>query len=400
MTNNSWYNRASNVLPTGASTGSKRADALYGGDPPYGPTHFKRASGCRVETADGRELIDCTMALGSVALGYADPRVTQAVSQVVASGNVAGLSHVLEVELAERLCEVIPGAEAARFLKTGGEGVAAAVRLARAYTGRDALIACGYFGWLDWSSNEAGVPQPVTDMVTLIPFDDVTSLDEAVNELDSDLAAIVIEPVIERLPSLEWIRRTRDVCDARGAVLIFDELKTGFRLTTAGYQEYSSITPDLSVFGKALANGFPLSVVCGRKDLMDTAKRTWISSTLAGEATALAAAGAVLDIHATSDVCGGLARIGSEMRQRANSAIGDSGLAGVTTNGIDQMWLLRFDRDESETAFLLAAVEHGVLFKRGAYNFAALAHDDALDSIGAAAANAFDAVRHTQATST
>ncbi|HEY9514695.1 MAG TPA: aminotransferase class III-fold pyridoxal phosphate-dependent enzyme, partial [Gemmatimonadaceae bacterium] len=260
-----WRSRAESVIPGGASTGSKRADALFGIDTEIGTTHFVSASGCRVVTAGGAELVDCTMALGAVALGYADEAVTHAVIEAATQGNVAGLSNVLEVEVAERLCEVIPCAEQVRFLKSGAEGVAAAVRIARTHTGRNLVLGCGYFGWLDWYSDGPGIPAGAHADFRTIPFDDVGALHEAAHLAGDSLAAVVIEPVIERLPSVEWVAAARRLCDETGAVLIFDEMKTGFRVSTGGYQEYAGVTPDVAVFGKALANGYPLSAVVGSR---------------------------------------------------------------------------------------------------------------------------------------
>jgi glutamate-1-semialdehyde 2,1-aminomutase len=389
-----WAMRAAELLPTGASTGSKRREALYGTDEPAGPTHFVRASGCRVEAADGSELVDCTMALGAVAIGYGEPKITRAVLDTVAEGAVSGLSHVLEVEVAERFCNVVPCAERVQFLKTGAEAVSAAVRVARAYTGRSVVIGSGYFGWHDWCSSQPGVPDGVTRDFRSVPFDDSAALEAAVAEAGSRLAAVIIEPVVERMASPEWIARARALCDANGAALIFDEMKTGFRLATGGYQELSGVAPDLATFGKALANGFPLAAVCGRADLMDVLKRTWVSSTLASEGSALAAALGVLDWHEAGDVCGELARIGGEMRELVGVALKASGLAGVSIGGIDPMWLMKFESRESERRFVSLAARHGALFKRGAYNFAALSHDeDALVDIQAAASNAFVAMR-------
>ncbi len=178
----SWRDRAEAVLPTGASTGSKRLEALFGSADADGPTHFVSARGCRVIDTGGATYLDCTMALGAVALGYAEPRVTQAVIEAAAQGNVAALSSWREVELAERLCALIPCAERAQFLKTGAEATSAAVRLARTYTGRDHVVASGYFGWHDWSSDAAGVPAGVRQAVTRVPFDDVDALERAVSD--------------------------------------------------------------------------------------------------------------------------------------------------------------------------------------------------------------------------
>lgn len=364
------------MIPGGASTGSKRPDALIGPDSDASPTHFVSASGCRLVTAGGTELVDCTMALGAVALGYADEAVTHAVIEAAAEGNVAGLSSVLEVEVAERLCDVIPCAEQVRFLKTGAEGVAAAVRIARAFTGRAHVVGCGYFGWLDWYAGGPGVMPGAHADFQSVPFDDVEALDEAVRAAGDTLAAVVIEPVIERLPSTEWLAAARRLCDDRGAVLIFDEMKTGFRVSTGGYQEYSGVTPHLAVFGKALANGYPLAAVVGRRDVMSAARLAWISSTLAGESVALAAARAVLRSHKLGGVCERLWESGEAMRSAVERAIGSSGVRGVSISGIAPMWLIDFDREARRSRFLEIALSRGVLFKRGAYNYASAAHDD------------------------
>ena len=162
-------------------------------------------------------------------------------------------------------------------------------------------------------------------------------------------------------------------------MLVFDEMKTGFRIARGGYQEVSGVTPDLATFGKAMANGFPLAAVVGKREVMESAQKTWISSTLAGESMSIAAALAVLDIYEEEreeDVCTALARVGRGMRESVESAVNASGIEGVTVAGIDQMWFMRFDDPEVERAFLEGSVREGVLFKRGAYNYASLAHDE------------------------
>ena len=371
-----WRARAAGVIPGGASTGSRRPAALYGEDTVEGPSHYLRAAGCHVTTVSERDLIDCTSALGSVTLGYGDENVTRAVITAVANGPVAGLCHAAEVDIAERLCEVIPCAEQVRFLKSGADGVSAAVRIARAATSRRQVVACGYFGWHDWANEGAGIPAQARAHVTRIPFNDIAALDAALAGAGNDLAAILLEPVVEQLPDPAWIARARAACDAAGAVLVFDEMKTGFRLATAGYQEYGNVVPDLAVFGKAMANGFPLAAVVGRRAVMEAAARTWVSSTAAGEAASLAAAGVVLDRYAEGDVCETLWRVGAGMRQSMEHAIAASGAPGVTVHGLDPMWFLRFEDAALETRFLERSAALGVLFKRGPYNYASLAHDE------------------------
>ncbi len=394
MSAEDWRARANAIIVGGASTGSKRFAALFGDAQGEMPSHYVRASGCRLWTADDRELIDCTMALGAVALGYAEAAVTIAVTQAAEQGNVAGLSHVLEVDVAERLSDVIPCAERVRFLKSGAEGVAAAVRIARAHTKRAHVIGCGYFGWLDWWSDGPGITAGAHQEFTAVPFDDITALEGAAGEAGDTLAAIVIEPVIERLPSTAWIEAARAICDERGAVLVFDEMKTGFRLRTGGFQEYSGITPDVAVFGKALANGYPLSAIVGREAVMRAASECWISSTLAGESSALAAASAVLDWHEKAEVCEGIWAAGEDMMRGVQRAISASGVSGVSVRGIPPMWLLDFDDEDQRTRFGEFALEAGVLFKRGAYNYASLAHEESdVAAIESAASEALVSLR-------
>jgi glutamate-1-semialdehyde 2,1-aminomutase len=390
-----WRERAASLIPGGASTGSKRPEALYGDSEAMGPAHYVRASGCTVVTPGGQRLLDLGMALGAVSTGYADERILRAALSAAAAGQIATLSPTLEVEIAERLCEVVPCGEKVRFLKTGAEAVAAAVRIARTCTSRNVVIGCGYFGWLDWYRRDPGVPEGASACFVPVPFADADALERAVEAAGSDLAAIVLEPVVERLPPTEWLALARRLCDAAGAVLIFDEMKTGFRVARAGYQEVAGVVPDMAVYGKALAGGFPLAAVVGRQAIMDAAARSWISSTLAAETVALAAAGAVLDIYEQEDVCGELGRIGCALREAVERAIAACGLAGVEVAGCDHMWFLRFSESRWERRFLELAVSEGVLFKRGPYNYAALAHgeEDVAIEVERAASAALVALR-------
>jgi glutamate-1-semialdehyde 2,1-aminomutase len=377
--------RAESVIPGGASTGSKRSAVLFG-EGVDGPAHYLRAAGCRLITVEGDELVDCTMSLGAVALGYADEEVVEAVIAAARSGNVSGLAHPLETDVAERLCALVPYAERVRFLKSGAEGVAAAIRIARAATGRELVIGSGYFGWLDWCSDAEGVPGGTRQAFRPVPFDDVSALEEAAHTAGEGLAAIVVEPIVEREASAEWWSALRRIRESTGALLVVDEIKTGFRVNTAGAAAARGIDADIGIFSKALSNGFPLAAVVGRASVMRAAEHTWISSTLAGETVGLAAAAAVLERHARVDVCARLASIGSDMRRAVESAIESSGVLGIEVGGIAPMWLLRITGARREAAFLTAARAAGVLFKRGAYDFAALAHDgSAIEAIGAAA---------------
>ena len=235
------------------------------------------------------------------------------------------------------------------------------------------------------------------NLVSRFAYDDIAALEQAVEASAGRLAAIVLEPVIDRAPSPEWLTRARELADKSGAVLIFDEIKTGFRMSPGGYQELCGVTPDIATFGKALANGYPVAAVVGTAALMEAAERTWISSTLASESTALAAALAVLDWHDEADICATLGETGAEMRASIDRAIDASGITGVRTEGVPQMFSIVWDDKTLENEFVRHAMRNGVLFKRGAYNYAAIAHDEAaLQDIEAGASAAFVAVREQQ----
>lgn len=387
----SWSAQAISLIPGGASTGSKRVNALYGSAASAAlPTHMSRAWGCRLETVDGRELVDCTMALGAVALGYADAQVNAAVVEAITRGNVAGLSPQLEIEVAARLVEVVPCAEQVRFLKSGAEATSAAVKLARAATGRSLVIASGYFGWHDWSNPGIGVPPGAHADVVHVPFDNVAALRDAVLTAGSALAAIVLEPLVHHVASREWLRAAREACDAVNAVLVFDEIKTAFRICTGGVQELLGVMPDLASIGKAMANGFPVAAVVGRRDVMDVARTAWISSTLASETAGLAAVQAVIDRHQQFDVCAALAHTGNLMQQAVGEALAHTALR---PDGPPAMWRITGGDGEQLDRLVALAVVEGVLLKRGAYQFPSLAHDErSLETIHRAVRRAAEAI--------
>jgi len=371
--------RAARAVAGFTSTRSKDPEAMFGGPPPDGLTHVVRSHGARVETAQGRELLDWTMALGAVGLGYAHPQVVEAVARAAADGAVGPLPHLLEVEVAERLCAAYPGAAQARFFKTGAEAVQGAVRAARVATGRERVVHVGYHGWLDGPTVGAGVPAPTARLWTAVPFDDVAALAAALGKgqgAGGSAAALVIEPVVERAPSPGWLEAARDLAAGGGTVLIFDEVKTAFRLARGGAAQRWGVLPDLAVVGKALANGFPLAAVVGRSDLMARFRDSWVSSTLATEFVALAAARAVFDVWDATDVAKHLARVGGAMLAALEAEAGRT-RGGCTVHGLPEMWFLRFADGALERRFLLGCARRGLLLKRGAYNFASLAHGDA-----------------------
>jgi glutamate-1-semialdehyde 2,1-aminomutase len=280
-------------IPGFSSTGSKRPEALFGAGAPVGlPVRLSRASGAEVWDTEGRKYLDFIMGLGAVSLGYGHPEVSRAAHAAIDLGVVGPLPPESEERLAERLAILIPWMERTRFLKTGAEAVAAAIRLARAATGRDVILRCGYHGWLDWSQSigTPGIPPSTFALSEELPFGDSERARALFRLHRERLAAVIIEPVIEQEPPREWLASLREETERAGALLIFDEIKTGFRLAIGGAAERYQIKPDLVVLGKALANGFPLAAVGGKREVMEQVRRTWISSTLATEMVSLAAA--------------------------------------------------------------------------------------------------------------
>jgi glutamate-1-semialdehyde 2,1-aminomutase len=376
-------------VPGFTSTGSKRPDALFGT-----PARMTRASGCRVWDEDGREYVDFVMALGAVALGYGHADVNRAAAAAIAAGVVGPLPPVAEEDLAEALGESIPWLERVRFLKTGAEAVAAALRLARVATGRDEVLGCGYHGWLDWCQGAAeGVPAAVRNLFAELPFNDVAAGREMIRARAPRLAAVVVEPVIVSEPTREWLQMLRVETERAGAILIFDEIKTAFRLAIGGAVERYGVqpAPDLVVLGKALANGFPLAAVGGRADLMAAVSRTWVSSTLATEGVALAAARATLDVFERDAVCERLHAIGTRLLHGLHEV--QHAHAGVVTGvaGLAEMCFLHYATEELSRAVTQQAVQRGLLFKRTAYNFVSLAHDEG--TVDRALAMLHDALR-------
>ena len=359
------------------STGSKRPAALFGDAP--GAWHLRMVSsaGCRVRGDDGKEYLDCIMALGAVALGYAHPEVRDAAVDAVGRGAIGPVSPVEEEALAEDLQRLMPHLERVRFLKTGAEAVAAAIRLSRAWTGRDHVLGAGYFGWLDWCSHEAGVPEPVQRLFGAIPFNDAEETRAAIRAAGDDLACVVVEPVIEEAPSPEWLRVLREETRRVGAVLVFDEIKTALRIAPGGAVERWAGEPDLVVLGKAIANGFPLSAVGGREEIMRGVEQTWISSTMATEFVSLAASRATLRVATTGRLHEHVGRVGQ--RFYAGLARIARAYPGLVTGvgGIPEMCFLRFAREEASSRVAIACAREGLLFKRSAYNFVSLAHQEA-----------------------
>ena len=358
------------------STGSKNPEILFGALGPGLPLRMVRSSGYRVWDENDREYIDYIMGLGAVALGYGYSEVTRAAVEAVEDGVVGPLAPVVEEDLAAQISGLMPWVEQVRFLKTGAEAVAAAVRLARVATGRDRILGCGYHGWLDWCQSAGGVPRSTRDLYNELRFNDAAGSRKLIRAAGDGLAAVVFEPVIHREPDPEWVAVLREETERIGALLIVDEIKTVCRLAVGGACERYGIRPDLVVMGKALANGFPLAAVGGRAEAMAGVARTRISSTLATEFVSLAAARATLDVMVARQVPQHLGRVGARLRDgliRLQQAHPDL-VTGV--GGIPEMCFLEYADETVSRAVTAACARSGLLFKRSAYNFVSLAHGE------------------------
>jgi len=360
-----------------SSTGSKRPEILFGTPQPDLPSRMVRSSGCRVWDDNDREYTDYLMGLGSVALGYGDSEVRRAVIEAVEDGVVGPLAPILEEEVASQISRLIPWVEQLRFLKTGAEAMAAAVRLARVATGRDRILGCGYHGWLDWCQSAEGVPGSTRALYAELPFNDPAAARELIRGVGDGLAAVVFEPVILREPDPEWLAVLRDETERLGALLIIDEIKTVCRLAVGGACERYGIRPDLVVMAKAIANGFPLAVVGGSARVMGGVSRTWISSTLATEFVSLAAARATLDVMVARQVPQHLGRVGSRLRSGLVALHQEHPELVIGVGGVPEMCFLQYADDVVSQAVTVECARAGVLFKRSAYNFVSLAHDQA-----------------------
>ncbi|RME63688.1 MAG: aminotransferase class III-fold pyridoxal phosphate-dependent enzyme [Alphaproteobacteria bacterium] len=283
--------RALKTIPLGSQTFSKSKTQFPHGVSPY---FITRAKGARVWDVDGHEYIDFISALCAVTLGYNDPDVTQAVAAQLEDGVIFSLPHPLEHQVAEQICAMVPCAERVRFGKNGSDATSGAVRLARAFTGRDHVAVCGYHGWQDWyigsTARHKGVPKATRALTHSFAFNDIDSLDAIFRAHAGDVAAVILEPMNVTYPAPGFLESVKALCRRHGAVFVLDETITGFRFANGGAQERFGVTPDLATFGKGLANGYPVSAIAGRADIMQLMEEIFFSFTFGGETLSLAAA--------------------------------------------------------------------------------------------------------------
>lgn len=281
------------------------------------PVFAERADGGTIWDADGNAFIDWPMALGPLLLGHNHPAVVEAITKRLRDGIAFSLPTTAELALAERLIDWFPYAERARFGKNGSDATAGAVRAARAFTGRDQVLCCGYHGWQDWfigtTLRHAGVPSAVRALTTPFPYNDLDALEDLLVRHKGEVACIIMEPMGVVPPLQGFLEGVRALADSHEVILIFDECWTGFRIDLRGAYGKFGVRPDLACFGKALGNGVPISVVLGRADVMDVFDEVFFSFTFGGDLLGITAADAVLTVLESTPVLDHVAGIGTAL---------------------------------------------------------------------------------------
>jgi glutamate-1-semialdehyde 2,1-aminomutase len=371
--------RASRRIPGGTQLLSKRP-AMY--LPEHWPSYFAKAKGVEVTDLDGRTFTDMSMmGIGACVLGYADPEVDAAVKAAIDQGVASTLNCAEEVELADVLVELHPWAQMVRYARGGGEAMAMAVRIARAHTRRDKVAFCGYHGWADWylaanlAEDEAldahllpgleprGVPRGLTGTALPFHYNRIDQLQAIASENPGQVAAIVMEPQRGSEPAEGFLQQVRGLADSIGAVLIFDEITTGFRMTDGGIHMLWNVAPDIAVFAKGIANGYAMSVVLGREAVMQAAQSTFISSTNWTERIGPVAALATIAKFRREKVAQHLICMGGKVMEGWVNSAHKAGLK-LHASGLPSLCHFAFE-DEQElaltTLFIQLMLERGYL---------------------------------------
>lgn len=378
------WNKAKKIIPGGSQLLSKRSERFL---PGLWPAYYKKAEGVYVWDLDGNKFIDMAyMGIGACVLGYADPDVNKAVKYVIDNGSMSTLNSPEEIELAELLLKMEPWAGMVRFGRAGGEACAIAVRIARAYTDKEKVAFCGYHGWHDWylAANLAddknldgqllpglkpkGVPRGLTG--TSIPFNynKIEELEKIIQE--NNIGVIIMEPVREHEPENDFLQKVRKIADKIGAILIFDEITSGFRIKVGGAFKKYAVNPDIVVYGKGMGNGYPISAVVGKKEIMDAAQETFISSTFWTERIGPAAAIATIKKFQKNNVARHLVKMGKKITSGWKKAAEKHGLK-IETHGIAPLtsFSLQYGDDSQalHTLFNQEMLEKGYLVTKAVY---------------------------------
>lgn len=321
--------RERKVSPLAAQTFSKSYRYFCRG---AAPSFMDRGEGCYIYDVDGNEFIDYMCALGPVTVGYNIPSVNEAVARQVNKFASGSLQSELEVELAEKLCEIVPCAEMVRFVKNGGDATTAAIRLARAYTGREVVLMSGYHGMHDWSigasENNKGVPKAVCELTKNFVYNDLDDLEKKLKE--NEVAAVILEPVQSNGPREGYLEGVKELAHKYGAILVFDEVVSGFRYALGGASEMYKVDPDLAAFGKGMGNGYAISAVAGKKELLEQIEHgVFVSTTFGGDAISMAASLATIKILEQPGFYEKLTKVGEIQRNGIVRLIDKYGLNDV-----------------------------------------------------------------------
>lgn len=357
------YQKALELIPATTQTLAKGPQQNVKG---VAPKYLQKGKGSHVWDVDGNEYIDYNMGIGPLSLGYAYPKVDDAIKNQLKDGITFSLMHPLEIEVAELINEVVPNAESIRYSKTGADVTSAAIRVARAYTGREKILCCGYHGWHDWyisvTDKSSGIPESTKDLTFTVNYNDIDSVKDSI---DSDIAAIILEPFVFEAPKNNFLNALRELCSENGSLLIFDEMWTGFRVALGGAQEYFGVDADLVTFSKAVANGMPLSILCGKKDVMKVLDEdVFFYTTFGGEALSLAAAKATIKELRDKNVPEYLARQGKKLKDGYNQIVKELGMDYTNCIGYECRSLITFDAKAGNPLELKSLVQQEMI-RRG-----------------------------------
>ena len=362
--------RAKKVIPALNQTFSKGPNAFVQN---ASPVFIEKGDGCYLWDVDNNKYIDYSAALGPIILGYNHEAVNRAIVEKLKTGIVYSLPHPIELELSEELVNIIPCAEMVRFGKNGSDVTTAAVRLARAYTGREVIACCGYHGWHDWyigtTTRNNGVPKSVQELTKSFVYNDIESLEKIFSENANQIAAIIMEPINVIEPGNNFLESVKSLAKKNGALLIFDEVKTGFRISLGGASQYYNIEPDLACFGKAMSNGMPLSAIVGKKEIMALFDDVFYSYTFAGETLSIAASLATIDFFKKNDVINSLWEKGKLLKQGINDLVKEIGCDHICEcKGLPPRTIMEFyntvnyDGNMIKSFFQQEAMKRGILF--------------------------------------
>ena len=356
------------VIPLGSQTFSKSRTQYPLGVSPF---FASKGSGSYLWDVDGNKYVDLVASLAAVTLGYGDPEINKAVKRQLKKGVSLSLSSKLETVVAEKIIDLVPSAEMVRFAKNGSDATSAAVRIARYFTRRDHIISIGYHGWHDWyigsTTRFMGVPSAVQALTLSARYNDLSHVENLFQEVKGNVAAVILEPMNSVDPAPGYLESLRSFCSSNNILLIFDEVITGFRFAKGGAQELFGVTPDLSCFGKGIANGFPISVIAGRREIMDGFKEVFFSGTFGGELLSLTAANVVLDKVRDNRVIPELYRLGQAIQQGLLSEISRNKYEFINLSGNPTWtflnWTLSSDalQNKVKTYFLQEMFKRGIL---------------------------------------